>query len=731
MIQRAREFAARHTKSDVMGMRSVIIAVLLTAFISTSIFAILNISRTEMLILSGVLLAAIFFSYIGYHVVGSWSALMVALAALSLMIYRNSGIRDTGMVAILTVLIAAGLLAGKTGTLVIGSLLILEVGIYASLEMQGVVVNKFSHENSFSDYMTVSIAIALITTLQWLVIGRLSKTIQNAEREIKDRQRVEEKLRDAEARYRNLLEKIPLVVYIAEPGSNGTWDYVSPQITNLTGYSPEEWLNDAGLWNVLVHPDDRDQALEAEIKALREGNMPRMEYRLKTRDGRYIWIYDESILVLGTDQHVLVQGFLLDITTRKLAEEQLKIRLAELQAIHGVSESLIQKTDLQKLIYDTGEQIRLTFRASNVLIAVHDPNTNLIQFPYDFQDNAHQKNQPIQFGEGMTTKIMEMKKPLVIHENWEEETRKLNAIFTNSLPIKSSVSVPIMTNERVFGAITLENSEREYAFSGNDVRLLSTIAANLAVALEKTRLQESLKQELEVQENLIRELEQKNEELERFTYTASHDLKAPLITIRGYLGYLEQDANSGNTDRLRADIRRITDATVKMQRLLTELLELSKVGRVVNEKNEVPFETIVAEALRRVEGLLVDKNISVNIGRNLPSVYVDRERIIEVIQNLVDNAIKFMGDQPHPQIDIDHITLDGQTTFYVRDNGIGIRKSFQGKIFGLFDKLDPESDGTGVGLALVKRIIEVHGGKIWVESDEGSGATFYFTLSKN
>jgi signal transduction histidine kinase len=125
------------------------------------------------------------------------------------------------------------------------------------------------------------------------------------------------------------------------------------------------------------------------------------------------------------------------------------------------------------------------------------------------------------------------------------------------------------------------------------------------------------------------------------------------------------------------------------------------------------------------------RGILLNVAANLPSVYGDRARLLEVIQNLMDNACKFMGDQPDPIIDIGMhgITTGRKITFFVRDNGIGIDPQFHERIFGIFNKLDIHTDGTGVGLALAKRIVEEHGGRIWVESQgKGTGSTFYFTL---
>jgi signal transduction histidine kinase len=230
-------------------------------------------------------------------------------------------------------------------------------------------------------------------------------------------------------------------------------------------------------------------------------------------------------------------------------------------------------------------------------------------------------------------------------------------------------------------------------------------------------------------EKLINELEGKNSELERFTYTVSHDLKSPLITIKGFLGFLEQDALSGNAVRLKADIQRIASATDKMQSLLSELLDLSRVGRLANPYENINFEELVREAVELVYGRIHSAGIYVSIQENLPSVHGDRQRLVEVIQNLIDNAAKFMGDQAHPRIEIGlHGYEDKKPVFYVMDNGIGIESIHHDRIFGLFNKLDASSEGTGIGLALVKRIIEVHGGRIWIKSEMGKGTTFFFTL---
>jgi len=230
-------------------------------------------------------------------------------------------------------------------------------------------------------------------------------------------------------------------------------------------------------------------------------------------------------------------------------------------------------------------------------------------------------------------------------------------------------------------------------------------------------------------EALIAELEAKNTELERFTYTVSHDLKSPLITIGGFVGFLERDALLGDNERVKADAAHINDALAKMQELLDELLELSRIGRVLNPPEMVSFEAIACEAIEAVRGRIDARAIQVGIAPDLPEVYGDRARLVEVVQNLLDNACKFTSEQSHPRIEIGIRQTETGPVFYVRDNGIGIDPQYHEKVFGLFDKLDPTSEGTGIGLALVKRIVETHGGRIWIESaGKGGGATFYFTL---
>jgi PAS domain S-box-containing protein len=227
------------------------------------------------------------------------------------------------------------------------------------------------------------------------------------------------------------------------------------------------------------------------------------------------------------------------------------------------------------------------------------------------------------------------------------------------------------------------------------------------------------------------EIEKKNSELERFTYTVSHDLKSPLVTIKTFLGYLVEDIKLPDNPRIQQDLGFINGAADKMSQLLAELLELSRVGRLNNPPQEVPFRELVEEALQLDAGRISARGVTVAIIDAPVRLWGDRQRLVEIWQNLVENSCKFMGSQENPCIEIGVEGYGQETVFYIRDNGIGINPCFHAKVFGLFEKLEASGEGTGLGLTLVKRIVELYEGTIRIESaGNGQGTTFFFTLPK-
>ncbi len=232
---------------------------------------------------------------------------------------------------------------------------------------------------------------------------------------------------------------------------------------------------------------------------------------------------------------------------------------------------------------------------------------------------------------------------------------------------------------------------------------------------------------LALQEEALR---QRNEELTRFAYLVSHDMKSPLVTVMTFLGYLKQNLLDQDAAAIAEDVDFIQKAADRMVRLLDDLLALSRVEAPRDQTAEESFKAIVDEALEIVAGRVAARGVEVGIA-DVPVVLVgDRERLVGVFQNLIDNAVKFLGDQVAPRVTVGVDAVGDDFVFFVRDNGIGIDLEQAGTLFGLFQKLDPASEGSGLGLALIKRIVEGHGGRIWVESaGPGQGATFRFTLA--
>jgi signal transduction histidine kinase len=256
--------------------------------------------------------------------------------------------------------------------------------------------------------------------------------------------------------------------------------------------------------------------------------------------------------------------------------------------------------------------------------------------------------------------------------------------------------------------------------TGDELQTLAEAFNEMAERLEATRRE---------RERLIAELEGRNAELERFTYTVSHDLRSPLVTVRGFVDLLEKDVAGRQVERVTADLARIRSATSTMETLLRELLELSRVGRVMNPPERVALDALAGKAVALLHERLRAAKVRVDVWPGLPVVHGDRNRLLEVFLNLVENAVKFRSGQGEPVIEIGSRPGPEGPVVYVRDNGVGIDPRYHDRVFALFERLDPRVEGTGVGLALVKRIVEVHGGRVWVESEgAGKGSAFCFTL---
>ncbi len=489
-----------------------------------------------------------------------------------------------------------------------------------------------------------------------------------------------------------------------------------------------------------IFTHDLQQGLNLRRKLFDEGHLHLETYERKT-DGTPVWF--EGDYVCMYDERKWITGFFgiqRDITDRKKVEAERETLIQKLAAKNAESETLRESLagivgmfEFLEIVENILDQIRRVIPYDSASVWKWEDNRQKFicgrNLPVTFQQNEFE----LDINEDNSAlPILLGKVPYVLNNNVQEELKDFR--HEPHTYVNSWLAIPLKTRGKIMGLIALDGRSKDQ-FNEHHTELAVTFANQVAIALENASLFSELQNELGERGKLIKELELKNAELERFTYTVSHDLKSPLVTINGFLGYLKGDTASGNLDRVRSDIQRIQDAVDKMHLLLRDLLELSRIGRIMNPPETINIEALVNDAREIVHGRLEAQNVTIEIiprggtHQGLPAVYGDRQRLTEVLQNLIDNAAKYMGNQPSPRIEIGHQGVEnGQLVFFVKDNGMGIDPEHHERIFGLFNKLDAKSEGTGVGLALVKRIIEVHGGRIWVESQAGKGATFFFTL---
>ena len=225
-------------------------------------------------------------------------------------------------------------------------------------------------------------------------------------------------------------------------------------------------------------------------------------------------------------------------------------------------------------------------------------------------------------------------------------------------------------------------------------------------------------------------LKEKNADLEMMNYTICHDLKSPIITVRGFLGRVEREADRGNTESLISNLQVISKSAARLEELTDQLSLFTRIGQLSEEIGEIQLGPVAHEAKELVSGRIAQSGVEVAIAPDLPTIRANRSLLLQVLQNLIENSIKFMGDQHYPKIEIGTRLDQSGQVFYVRDNGVGIDPSCHERVFRRFSRLECKGiEGSGLGLALVKRAIEVQGGQIWVESEgSGRGSTFCFRL---
>ncbi len=509
--------------------------------------------------------------------------------------------------------------------------------------------------------------------------SELKDVNQDLEKEIIERIKTDEQIRLVTQRLEFLLSSNPAVIYTALQDDNFAKTFLTKNVMELLGYGPQEFPDRPGLWKDHIHPEDL-RILSPELSRLLEEGHCRMEYRFRHKDGHYLWIYDEAQLVRDdSGKPIETIGFVTDITDRKLTEIAL---------------------------WESEERYRILVETSPDAIALLDLDLNVIMvnpqtlnlFGYESADEMVGRNAR-EFSPAMIARIDTDMEILM-------ESGSM-AAFDYVLKKKNG--------DTFFAAVRASFIKDE---NGHPTAIIC-VTRDIT---DRKSVESELKQ-------LAQELKRSNADLEQFAYVASHDLQAPLRNIEGFVKLFARRYGVKLDEGARELIQFIGDGARNMQMLIKDLLEYSRVTTKGKEFQRLESSLVLAKAVARLHADIEENHAEVIYDKQMPAIMADFSQIVSLFQNLIGNAIKYKSVSP-PRVYISVELGEKEWIFSVRDNGIGIDPKDCDRIFGVFQRLHASSEypGTGIGLALCKRIVERHGGRIWVESELGKGSTFYFTL---
>jgi len=542
------------------------------------------------------------------------------------------------------------------------------------------------------------------------IATQVSMAIQNAQ--------LYQKIQDSEEKYRLLVETAQDLVFSMD--LDGTFTYVSPSSKHITGYSPEEILKQR-FSSYMVHPGDfryinKLMRLAAERDVSKE-SIKALEFRIRTKSGAYRWMSASWTLVHDANGNLTgVQCILRDVHERRLAEQEITNQLQRLRVLYELAHQLAATLDQKEILEAVSNSVKRVLPHQAFAIYLYDEQTPDVlrqmikingkeEVDYIFEPHLVKLND---------TK-MELERTVIQNRHIEDQPGNWN--------IPHKIVAPMIMKDKVLGLMVLQADGTD-SYSETHKDLLQTIAHQAGMAIEKALLHQEIVEK-------SHEIERQNRELDDFTYVVSHDLKEPLISVEGYSKILLQDYQDVVAEDGLELLSSITQSCNRMKNLINELLTLSRVGRLTESMTAVSTNSVLREIIEDLEYTIKKRDVSVQLPEELPEVRGNRVHLVVLFRNLISNGIKF-NTSDKPLIKIDWQEEDSMYRFSITDNGVGIEKEFFDKIFVIFQRIRSNIpyEGTGAGLTIVKKIVETHGGRIWLDSTVGKGTTFYFTLPK-
>jgi PAS domain S-box-containing protein len=557
---------------------------------------------------------------------------------------------------------------------------------------------------------------------------------------ITDRKRAEAALRESEERFRLAFENANVGMTLVAP--DGHHLQVNPALCDMWGYTREE-LEGMTIIDT-THPDDLPVSRDFISRALAgEYDRGRIEKRHLHKDGHTVLVQVATALIRDAqDRPRYFISHVVDITAQRQAEEELRRRVRDLAALYAASQAFLGQIGVAEALQETCRLAVEHFGLRLAWVGFTEPGKDYLVRPAAVSGDEAGYLNAIQVtwddsptGCGPGGVAIRTGQAMVINDTETDPAFVPWREAALARGYRSAVGLPIFYEKEVMGTLLLYSGEPGY-FTADRLPVLQAFANQAAVALQKARLYEETRRYAAELENRVAErtaqLESTNMELDRFAYSVSHDLRAPLRAMQGFsLALLEDYA--GELDPGGQDYaRRINAAAERMDRLIQDLLAYSRISREEMALQPVNLEQAVAEAMAHVEGDIQARQARVRVEPPLPDVQANRAALLQIVANLVSNAIKFAAPEVQPQVRLWAEDRGERVRLWVEDNGLGIAPEHLERIFRIFERLHGVEayPGTGIGLAIVKKGVERMGGQVGVESTPGQGSRFWVELEK-